>query len=382
MSHKALVFAGPGIPFELADRPTPKPGPDQVLIKNVAVALNPVDYVVQHLGIWVDHYGYPAMTGFDGAGEIAAVGDSVQGLKVGDRVLYEALYHPDTMSFQEYTIADAVQVAKVPSNISWEGAATIPLGFATAALGLYQELRPRGGVALTAPWEEGGYKKYAGQAAIVTGGASSVGQFAIQLLKASGFSPIITTASKHNEEYCKSAGATHVIDYRQVPYSELPAAVKKITSSPISVIYDAVSTPDAQKAVWEILAPKGKIVFVLPPAFGEAGKASEDGKEVAWVFGSASAPTNYEFGKKMFLGITKLLESGDLKPNHFEVIPRGLAGIPDGLTRLAKGVSGVKLVARIAETSGEVGGAGLKDAIPPHLGGLRSVYPVGQLPDL
>lgn len=102
------------------------------------------------------------------------------------------------MSFQEYTIADAVQVAKVcvphasintsvvlatharlqvPSNISWEGAATIPLGFATAALGLYQELRPRGGVALTAPWEEGGYKKYAGQAAIVTGGASSVGQF-------------------------------------------------------------------------------------------------------------------------------------------------------------------------------------------------------------
>ncbi len=52
---------------------------------------------------------------------------------------------------------------------------------------------------------------------------------------------------------------------------------------------------------------------MLPPAFGEAGKASEDGKEVAWVFGSASAPTNYEFGKKMFLGITKLLESGDLK---------------------------------------------------------------------
>lgn len=86
MSHKALVFAGPGIPFELADRPTPKPGPDQVLIKNVAVALNPVDYVVQHLGIWVDHYGYPAMTGFDGAGEIAAVGNGVQGLKIGDRV--------------------------------------------------------------------------------------------------------------------------------------------------------------------------------------------------------------------------------------------------------------------------------------------------------
>ncbi len=61
--------------------------------------------------------------------------------------------------------------------MSLEEAVTLPLAFATAALGLYQELRPRGGVALTAPWEEGGYKKYAGQAAIVTGGASSVGQF-------------------------------------------------------------------------------------------------------------------------------------------------------------------------------------------------------------
>ena len=136
---------------------------------------------------------------------------------------------------------------------------------------------------------------------------------AIQLLKASGFSPIITTASRRNDEYCKSAGATHVIDYHDVPYSELPAAVKEITSSPISVVYDAVSTPDAQKAVWQILAPKGKVAIVLPPAVGKPGEAGEDGKEVAWVFGSANVSKNYEFGKKMFAGITKLFESGDLK---------------------------------------------------------------------
>lgn len=136
---------------------------------------------------------------------------------------------------------------------------------------------------------------------------------AIQLLKASGFGPIITTASKHNEEYCKSAGATHVIDYHEVPYSEFPAAVKKITPLPIPVVYDAVSTPDAQKAVWEILAPKGKLVTVLRPAYGKAGEASEDGKEVTWAFGTPAVATNYEVGKKMYVGITKLLESGDLK---------------------------------------------------------------------
>lgn len=71
-----------------------------------------------------------------------------------------------------------------------------------------------------------------------------------------------------------------------------------------------------------------------------------------------------------------------MQPIRFEVIPRGLAGIPDGLTRLAKGVSGVKLVARVAETSGEVGGKDLKDAIPPYVGRIRHIYPVGQLPDM
>ena len=89
--------------------------------------------------------------------------------------------------------------------------------------------------------------------------------------------------------------------------------MKKITSLPISTIYDAVATPDAQKALWEILAPNGKIAVVLPPAVGKPGQVSEDGKEIAWVFGSANAGSNYEFGKSMFAGITKLLESGELK---------------------------------------------------------------------
>lgn len=87
MSHKALVFTAPAEPCQLANRQTPKPGPGQVLIKNVAVALNPVDYVIVHLGIWVDHYGYPALAGIDGAGEIVAIGEGVDSnWNVGDRV--------------------------------------------------------------------------------------------------------------------------------------------------------------------------------------------------------------------------------------------------------------------------------------------------------
>jgi NADPH:quinone reductase-like Zn-dependent oxidoreductase len=138
-------------------------------------------------------------------------------------------------------------------------------------------------------------------------------RIAIQLLAASGFSPIITTASKHNEAYCKAAGATHVIDYRDVPYSELPAAVQEITSAPISVIYDAVSTAEAQKACWEVLAANGKLAVVLHPVVGQAGEIAEDGKRLAWVAGSANSPPNFEFGKKMFVGLSKMLESGLIK---------------------------------------------------------------------
>ena len=135
MTHKALVFMAPAEPFQIIDRATPKPGPGQVLVKNVAVALNPIDCIIQHLGLWVDYYGYPAIAGCDGAGEIAAIGEGVQGWNIGDRVyvpsdfathpnenscshpsLYEGIYAPDTMAFQEYTLCDPIQVAKVSEH--------------------------------------------------------------------------------------------------------------------------------------------------------------------------------------------------------------------------------------------------------------------------
>ena len=89
--------------------------------------------------------------------------------------------------------------------------------------------------------------------------------------------------------------------------------MKEITSAPISVIYDAVGSPDVQKALWEILAPNGKLACVVPPSFGKEGEIGEDGKQVIWVYGTPNGPYNYDFGKKMYTAITKLLESGDVK---------------------------------------------------------------------
>jgi hypothetical protein len=68
-------------------------------------------------------------------------------------------------------------LCQIPKNLTFDEASTIPLGFTTAAIGLYQEKRDRGGAGLVAPWADGGRGKYAGQAIYIPGGSSSVGQY-------------------------------------------------------------------------------------------------------------------------------------------------------------------------------------------------------------
>ena len=66
---------------------------------------------------------------------------------------------------------------QIPSNLTFDQAATIPLTMATAALGLYKEqVEPLSGAGLSPPWDEGGRGKYAGQPIVILGGSSSVGQ--------------------------------------------------------------------------------------------------------------------------------------------------------------------------------------------------------------
>ncbi|KZV67303.1 GroES-like protein [Peniophora sp. CONT] len=353
--HNALLLSAPGATLEIGKRATPTPGPGQVLVRNKALALNPADWIMQKTGFILGKYGWPVVLGQDGAGEIAALGEGVTGWKVGDRVFYQSYFLPDRGTFQELTIADAARVARIPDTMSYEEATTLPLAVAAAAVGMYEPPSDKvrdhgqdiGGAGLTPPWETGGRGKYAGKAALILSGSSSVGQFAIQFAKLSGFSPIITTASKHNEVYCKSAGATHVLDYTEVPEAELPGAVADIIgNTPLTFIYDATS-PGLHKTGWEMLAPNGTMVIVNPPldaVIGKQGKYDEKGRRLVWVFGVVNDPDHLEFGAGLYAVLTGMLEKGDIKPNKIETIGHGLEAIPNGLQRLQKGRRGVTLV--------------------------------------
>ncbi|KAI0248915.1 GroES-like protein [Lactifluus subvellereus] len=347
--QKVLWFSEKGGPFHIATREIPQPRPGFVLVKIESCALNPVDNFSRLTGIFVDKYPYIA--GNDGAGTVEEVGEGVSELSKGDRVVFQAKFGAHMGAFQQYVLVDDVSlVAKIPDNLSFDQASTIPLGLATAAIGLYQKKQERGGLELVAPWVQGGRSKYAGQAIFINGGASSVGQYALQLAKLSGFDPIVTTASASNENYCRAAGATHVIDYRTTPYASIPAVVREITKGPVGIAYDAISSQETQRASWETLEPNGSLVVTLPLAVDTSIEQSNN-RYATLVYGSVRDGRNTEFGRKMYAELPRLLADGSIKPNKVELIVEGLKGVPAALERMTEGkVSGVKLVAHPQET--------------------------------
>ncbi|OCH89700.1 GroES-like protein [Obba rivulosa] len=308
----------------------PKPGPGQLLVKVKATALNHMVWKIQAYGIVIQKF--PAILGFDAAGTVEEVGKGVSDFALGDK---------------QYALANADITAKIPGNITVDQVATVPLGLATATPALFDG----GSAGLSPPWEEDGRDKYIGKAFVVFSSASSVGQYAIQLAKLSGFSPIIATASLKNSSLLKSLGITHVLN-RKSSSDALTSEVSKIaTGTPVEVIYDAVSLPTMLDPALDILTPGGTLVLVKPDPVDEAKKAATQGKRAVGVFGDVNAPDRKRTGQRLYAKLPALLESGAIKPNRVELLPDGLASIPGSLKRMQKGeASAFKFVARPQET--------------------------------
>lgn len=133
---------------------------------------------------------------------------------------------------------------------------------------------------------------------------------AIQLAKLSGFSPIITTASLHNQDLLLSLGATHILD-RKLSKAALIQRVRKLVTIPLSYIFDAVSVKETQQAAYALLAPGGTLVVVSPLQVGGDDDAS--GKKVLFVIGSFHPPPNRALGAKFASALTRWLEEGKIK---------------------------------------------------------------------
>ena len=133
---------------------------------------------------------------------------------------------------------------------------------------------------------------------------------AIQVAKLSKFSPIITTASPHNEALLKSLGATHVLD-RSLPASTLAAEVAQLAGGkPVELVYDAVSLPDTQTLGYEVLAPGGVLVITNPVQVPEDKKKAGDGKKIVNVFGVVHLPENWQVAVEQYKRLPEWLRTG------------------------------------------------------------------------
>ncbi|KAI0359568.1 GroES-like protein [Trametes cingulata] len=352
--QKALVLESKGGPLVLKDIDVPKPGPGKLLVRVEAVALNPADWKIQTYGM--PGVKYPCILGFDAEGIVVEVGDGVKGYAVNDRVILQGWWKDPTDdsdpglrgAFQQYIAVPADSTSKYPQTLAVEEAATVLSGLATAVLPLYNHKEGAASVRLTPPWEEGGRGKYAGKPIFILGGASSVGQYAIQVARLSGFSPIITTASLQNADLLKSLGATHVLD-RKLPGETLVKQAVEIAGGYFDVVYDAISTPETLATGYKATAPTGDFVIVLPPPVPGADESSQ--KKIHLAYGYLKDPINQDFSKSFLAKLPQLLEAGDIKPNRAEVLTGGLRAVPGGLERLRNNaVSGAKLVVKPQET--------------------------------
>lgn len=119
-NNSAALMSGPGKPLEVAKADPIHAGPGEVLIRNYSIALQPLDAKMLIAGYGpAAQLAYPAVLGTSGAGIIEDVGDQVQGLARGDRVVFDTTAYVNvnenrrTGTWQQLVACDCKTVAKV-----------------------------------------------------------------------------------------------------------------------------------------------------------------------------------------------------------------------------------------------------------------------------
>jgi NADPH:quinone reductase-like Zn-dependent oxidoreductase len=204
----------------LADRPEPRPGHGQALVRMRAVSLNYRDLLVLK-GLYSRRLNFPLIPCSDGAGEVAAVGEGVTRVKPGDRVagifmqgwLAGKLAEAHTRTalggaidgvLAEQVVFDQEGLVRIPDHLSFEEAATLPCAAVTAWHGLMSDDGFRPG------------------ATVLTMGSGGVSVFALQFARLAGAQVIVTSGSNAKLARLKDLGAAYGINYTETPAWDAP----------------------------------------------------------------------------------------------------------------------------------------------------------------
>lgn len=241
--------------LELSELPTPKVGPDTVLVRVRATSVNPVDWKVRegYLDAIMDAT-FPVVPGWDVAGVVEQVGLDTPELSVGDEVF--GYVRKDVVSggtTAELVAAPVRTLARKPAAWTWEQAAGAPLAGLTAL-----QTIDRAGVS-------------SGQTVLVHAAAGGVGSMAVQIAVARG-ARVIGTASERNHEYLRSLGA------EPVTYGDgLAERVRALAPEGVDVVLDYIGG-EALATTPDVLREGGTVASVV-----DAAARDELGGHYVWV---------------------------------------------------------------------------------------------------
>ncbi|KAI5807448.1 hypothetical protein DFH27DRAFT_608220 [Peziza echinospora] len=338
------------------NRPTEdqlKPGENMVLTQVKSISLNPTDW---------KHFKYNpafgATAGCEYAGVIVAVPPDEKKWKVGDRVAGVGhggnQTNPDLGCFCEYYLQYTYGLIKIPDSWTFDEGATLPMSLHTAGQALYKE---HDSLFLPYPETDSDIKV----PVLVSGGTTSTGMGAIQLLKLSG-QKVITTCSPKNFDLVRSLGADEVFDYND---PDVVSKIKEASDNNLQHCFDCISDEKTLAICRDSMSPGGgNFTVILPIAdtssFPENIKVNRMLVYITlgldfWFFGQLwkRDDRDVDFTIKWAEIVNRLLGEGKLKPLPVRVLPGGLAGVAKGFEQMIKGeYSAEKLIARVEDTPG------------------------------
>ncbi|MFF5204438.1 NADP-dependent oxidoreductase [Streptosporangium sp. NPDC000396] len=237
---RAVAFTGFGVAPALTELPTPEPGPGEVLVRVRASSVNGFDLGVLG-GVFKEmfEHEFPVVIGKDFSGVVAAVGDGVTTLAVGDDV-FGVVMRPTLGQggFAEYVaVNEAYGIARIPEGLDHGQAGALGLA-GTAALNAVDAIAPA-----------------EGETVLISGATGGVGAYAIQFAAARGATVIATARPGSETEFVTGLGAAHTVDH-----ADLVAQVRAIAPGGV---HAALHLAGDGTAVAGLLARGGRLASTV-----------------------------------------------------------------------------------------------------------------------
>jgi NADPH:quinone reductase-like Zn-dependent oxidoreductase len=254
---KAVVLTGHGGPevLQVQERPDPPVGPGEVRIAVKAAGINFADTMAR-VGLYPDAPKPPCVLGYEVAGEVESVGEGVDSVKEGDRVVAGVRFGGQA----EMVSVPAEQVLPLPDRLSFEQGAAVPVNYATAYTALV----------LMAGVKEG-------ERALIHAAAGGVGTAAVQIARHHG-AQVFGTASASKHDRLRELGVAHAIDYRS---QDFELEVRRLTDGQgVDVVIDATGPTNFRKD-YRLLRQGGRLVM-----YGLAEASAGTGRDMRKLIGS------------------------------------------------------------------------------------------------